>query len=530
MPSAELVSSPGESYSVEVLDALSDASRFVLVTAFASLSGLERLQRALGDVIARGGDGEIVLAVDRRGFNTSALFDALLALREAAGPRLSLGLVLESSGLLHAKALYVEGPRGPRLIVGSANLTRSAFEQNHELGVLIRDAAGDVRSAFRRFVRSIPRRELNGPDARAFLATRGLATAEPPREAAAERKEQRAALEAAFALLPEVAPLETLPEEHVRDFIWKGFLVGRGRRSLDALVLRVPLEQLYRQGDMVPPRRKALGRGSHETRTLGFAVDLVPEAEGGQLRRDARRVTLLLAKLTLNLPCFGAWMPESYWDVFLEARSQLKSADALRPERVREVAAAQRAYLLGGGLEQEVERILDSAENQEILVAGRREALGRALRERFRREIEARTPEVLMSCVQFRTARQRWAPFEQTEAPHRQVMVDVVQATLWSTYRTGDWPRASRSHAARRVAERVTERVLAGGGEADGSTALALLDAAATWEDPARPLSEVVNEYRRLIGDDLTFPAPSLEELNAPGGGSEDEATGGDEE
>jgi HKD family nuclease len=517
---ARLVTSPGDSYAREMLDALADATSFVLVTGFASVAGVEVIEQAVRRVLERGGQGRIVIAVDRQGFNAASVFQALLDLRSGHGARLSIGVVLEGSGLLHAKALFTQGPRGDRLLVGSANLTRTALGTNHELGVLLADAQQDVRRAFLQFVTSIAPRSLDGPDAQGFLISRGLLSAPPPGHA---RKAPTAGLDLSSALdrLKRLEALEIPAEEHLASWIHRGYLVGRGRRSLDALVLRLPQERLIKSGFIRAPKREVLGLASHETRSMGYGVDLIPTADAETLRRDARRVSLLLAKLTLNLPCFGLWMPESYWEVFVAAREALQSAHSLAPGRVHDLADRHRSYLYGGGLEEEVDRILARLGELEILVPGKRDALRAFLLPRFQRELELRSPDVLAACVEFRTARQRWSPFDQTETPYRQLMVDVVQATFAATYRTGDWPRRFRSHAARTVAEAIERLLTRAGGAADDDTATAILDRASTWEAPERPMADVVAEFRGLVDDELVFPPPALAELTTTSGADE---------
>ena len=209
-----LVTSPGEAYAREMLSSLADATFFVLVTAFASVAGVEVVEPAIRAVLERGGRGRIVLAVDRRGFNAGAVFEALLALKASHGERMSIGVALEDSGLLHAKALFTEGPGGDRLLVGSANLTRSALSTNHELGVFLGETPSGVRRAFLQFVTSIAPRSLDGPDARAFLEARGFLA--PSRARAPEALATAApALAAALAKLRPLEPLDVAPEEHL---------------------------------------------------------------------------------------------------------------------------------------------------------------------------------------------------------------------------------------------------------------------------------------------------------------------------
>jgi len=531
MAITRLVTSPGENYAHEILSALADATSFVLVTAFASVAGIQVVEPAIRAVLERGGHGRIVLAVDRRGFNAAAVFEALLALKASYGSRMSIGIALEDSGLLHAKAVFTQGPGGDRLLIGSANLTRSALSTNHELGVLLGETPSDVRRAFMQFVTSIAPRSLDGPDARAFLEARGFLSAsharsrEPAVTAAP-------ALAAALAKLRPLDPLEIAPEEHLAGWIHRGYLVGRGRRSLDALVLRLPQEQLVRSGFIRPARREVLGIASHETRTMGYGVDLIPTLQAESLRRDAKRISLLLAKLTLNLPCFGLWMPETYWDSFLSARDALLSVHSLATENVRDLASQHREYLASGGLEAEVDRILARLEEIGVLVAGKRQGLREALLPRFRNELALRTPDVLAACIEFRTARQRWSPYDQTEIPYRQLIVDIVQATFAATYRTGDWPRRFRSQAARQIAAGMEDRLETADRNADGETATAILDQASTWENVARPFMDVVTEFRSLIDDNLAFPQPDLDTLanSVADAGADDDGGGEDDD
>jgi len=524
----ELVASPGQGYIEALRRGLADATSFVLVTAFASQAGLDLVEPLLEQVLARGGQGRLVVAVDRRGFNATGLFESLLRLKTAHSKRLSVGVVMEDQGLLHAKALFTQSPTGDRLIVGSANLTARALGINHELGVALGGVEGNVRHAFHQFVNSIAPRSLDGEDARAFLEKRGLlerrlaATAPAP-----ARPQTTAPLAEAFGRLERLPPLDEVPEQHLAGWIRQGYLVGRGRRTLDALVLRLPQEQLVRAGYIRPPRREVIGASSHETRSMGYGVDLIPTAQAEVLRRDARRVSLLLSKMTLNLPCFGLWMPASYWDVFVAARDGLRAAHDLTPERIREVATTHRQYLLGDGLAAELDLILARLTELDILVDGRGDALRGYLLPRLQRELQLRTPDVLASCLEFRTARQTWNPHEQTEAPFRQLMVDLVQAVFAATYRTGDWPRRFRSHAARQLAVSIEDRLEEGGGEADASTATSILDWAATWESPDRPMEVVIEEFRQIIRDEVDFPPPALDDLIDTGGEDDEEEGGG---
>ena len=114
-------------------------------------------------------------------------------------------------------------------------------------------------------------------------------------------------------------------------------------------------------------------------------------------------------------------------------------------------------------------------------------------------------------------------PSASDETPLRQLLVDVIQAAFASTYRTGAWPRRFRSLAAKIVAEAIEENFISAKRPVDGEVAWELLQQAMTWEDPRRPLAEVVTEFRKLVPDELPFEPPAVEEL-ARAGTDEEEA------
>jgi HKD family nuclease len=512
MNTPRIVTSPGESYLREMTLALERASSFVLISAFATVGGVESIAPAIRGLLERGGSGRIIVAVDRQGFNTAATFEALLAMLEGHAPRLSLGIVLQGTALLHAKALYTESAEGPSLLIGSANLTKAALGTNHELGLVVDQLPGDLRKKFLLFVNSIAPRSLDGPDARTFLEQHGLVT-KPPTPKPVKPSEKSPNLAHTIARLPPCAPLEIPGEAHLSEWIQAGYLIGRGRRTLDALVLRLPQEQLVHHGFIQRAKELKLGKSSHETQSTGYGVDLIPTQHAEALRRDARRVSLLISKMSLNLPCFGMWMPKSYWEVFVAARDALANAESLSPDHVEALAETHRKDLETGGLERELDTILTRLDELKILLPGKRNDARAFLLPRLTQALALRSPRVLSACVEFRTARQCWSPYEQTDRPFRQLMGDIVQATFTSTYRTGGWPSMFRSLPAREIATAIANRLEKNGIPADAAAAISILDEASTWDDPSRPFPEVIEQLRKLIPDALEFSPPKLDDL-----------------
>ncbi len=136
---------------------IAGAEHFVVITAFATSDGIALLEPAMRKCLEAGGQGTLVLALDRQHFNAADVFRKLGRLAEQFPNKLEVRLVRERSGLLHAKAVFAKRPDGSAtLLVGSANLTERAFTHNHELGLWVNLLAQpDVSRAFQRFAQTL---------------------------------------------------------------------------------------------------------------------------------------------------------------------------------------------------------------------------------------------------------------------------------------------------------------------------------------------------------------------------------------
>ena len=144
-------------YLKQVKHDIASAEHFVLVTAFATSDGISLLEPAMRTCLDAGGQGTLVLALDRQHFNAADVFEKLANLVEAFPNKLEVRIVRERAGLLHAKAVFAKDRDGTAtLLVGSANLTERAFAQNHELGLWV-NLLGEPRvsKAFQLFVQSL---------------------------------------------------------------------------------------------------------------------------------------------------------------------------------------------------------------------------------------------------------------------------------------------------------------------------------------------------------------------------------------
>jgi HKD family nuclease len=499
---------------------IASAEYFVLITAFATSDGILLLEPAIRKCLDAGGKGTLVLALDRQHFNAADVFEKLATLMAEFPERLEVRIVRERSGLLHAKAVFAKLPDGSAtLLVGSANLTERAFTQNHELGLWV-NLLGEpeVSRAFQRFAQSLGGTRHDAGDLLRLVANLTETSLEaPPRDNPA-----KPALPPPPWPFPDPRPLDLPIQTFVGDWLRAGYIVGRGRRGLEVLVIRTPREQLEHLGLVKRNAKKRLAVATEKTVTAGYGVRLLPDVEDNRLRKDARRTSSILGKLSLNLPCFGIWMPKAYWSIFHQSVAEVRAA-GISAGAIRTAAARRRRELEGVGINREVDAIVDEMKRDRLAVPGREGELRDALLVYFQAQLAQRTPELVARATDFRTGRQALASDLDLAAITRSFFVDLVQSTLATTYRTGDWPRRFRSFVGRELAARIAKRCLRRDEDPSGVLALNLLDGTARWEDEGLKLEKVIAEVNELLGEAEDFSTVSTEELHdvdQEGGGS----------
>jgi HKD family nuclease len=485
------------------------AEHFVLVTAFATSDGIALLEPAMRKCLEAGGQGTLVLALDRLHFNAADVFKKLASLAEAFPNKLEVRIVRERAGLLHAKAVFTKLPDGAAtLLVGSANLTERAFTENHELGLWV-NLLGEpeVSRAFERFAQSLGGTRLDAAELRRlaeYVGDHGHVDPDMDRE-------QPPSTPYLFGPGSDILPPPVI-ETFVGDWLKAGSIVGRGRRGLDVLVIRTPGEHLEHCGLIEREAKKNIGVATKKTVSAGYGVWLLPDEEDERLRKDARRTWSILGKLTLNLPCFGLWMPKGYWDLFQEAAAKVQAA-GISTGTVQAAATRRRRELDGTGIEREVDKIVAELQNDRLAKAGREHDLRAELLVHFRAQLAQRTPELVARAVGFRTQRQTLASDLDLCAVARSFFADLVQATFAATYRTGVWPRRFRSFVGRELASRIAKRRLAESEKPSDAFALALLDVTGRWEDDRVGFEKVTAEVNKLIGEADDFDTVTMEEL-----------------
>ena len=503
---------------------IASAEHFVLVTAFATSDGIALLEPAMRTCLEAGGQGTLVLALDRQHFNAADVFEKLASLVEAFPNKLEVRIVRERAGLLHAKAVFAKLPDGTAtLLVGSANLTERAFTQNHELGLWV-NLLGEpeVSRAFQRFAQSLGGTRHDAADLlRLAGSLEGDRSRRSPSDSAPGPNLPPTPWPFGADPPPPPVPIETF----VGDWLQAGNIVGRGRRGLEVLVIRTPGEQLEHLGLIDRKAKKRIAAATEKTVSAGYGVRLLPDEEDERLRKDARRTWSILGKLTLNLPCFGLWMPRAYWDLFQQAAAEVQAA-GISTEAIRAAAARRRRELDGAGIEREVDAIVADLQRDGLAKPGREDDLRAELLVHFRAQLAQRTPELLARAVGFRTGRQALASDLDLRAVARSFFVDLVQSTFAATYRTGVWPRRFRSFVGRELAARIAKRCLAEGEEPSDDLALRLLDGTARWEDEGVGFETVTAEVNELLGEADDFATVTMEELlhvDQEGGGDTDD-------
>jgi HKD family nuclease len=515
----KLIASPGISYLENILQALKQAHTVTLITAFASPAGVLAISDALHELLSKqGAQASLLLGLERQGFNTNYLFEGLLTLKENFGNRLELGVVAQDRGILHAKAILAEGgPGSPRLIIGSANLTRQALGLNHELGVNICNAPPELTGRFRQFVNTLNARRLkNDHSTREWLHTLGLITSQKTDDEPKTKKLSPVFTDTLKLLdtLPKLPALIAGPEEHLANFMAQGFLVGQGRGITEALVIRLPIQEMTQQGIIRPERTKRIGKALYESQSLGYVIRLLPQETHEKVTKAARKISSLRGRLVLKLPCFGHWMPESFWNLYMVARAQLLARDELSTDFLLKQAHIQKTYLESPvGRRTEINELLANLREKAELSSKEEEKARGFVDEHLNRQLSLRSPETMLQALKFRTGRQRWAPFEQTETPYRQLMADLLYSVLGGSLRTGDWPRRFTSFPARQLAEDLARGLENLDLKPGSSAAMQLLCLADAWEWNQDPFDHAVDQFRKLIPDDLEFEPPSLATL-----------------
>lgn len=149
---------------------LAHATHLIFIVAFAKFSGWKLIEKAVAERAGKGLEATFVIGLD---FYQSepAVLRAIRRLQTkaiAAGGSIEVYMGRERSGhTLHPKVYWLKGDRRQALIIGSANMTRGGFADNHELSALLSGSAAkqqawlgkwiDERAKARDIVKATPK-------------------------------------------------------------------------------------------------------------------------------------------------------------------------------------------------------------------------------------------------------------------------------------------------------------------------------------------------------------------------------------
>ena len=193
---ALLLANGDEGHAEELKRHLAHATNLICIVAFAKSSGWKLIEKAVAERAAKGLKATFVIGLD---FYQSepAVLRAIRRLETkaaTAGGSIEVYMGRERSRhTLHPKVYWIKGARRQALIVGSANMTRGGFADNHEMSALLsgsaarhqawlekwigeRAKAGDIVKATPKLIRAYEKRRdiyqttMKSAESRAFRA------------------------------------------------------------------------------------------------------------------------------------------------------------------------------------------------------------------------------------------------------------------------------------------------------------------------------------------------------------------------
>ncbi len=193
---ALLLGNGDEGHAGELRRHLAHATHLICIVAFAKSSGWKLIETVVAERAAKGLKATFVIGLDFYQSEPAVLraIRRLHAKAAAAGGSIEVYIGRERSRhTLHPKVYWLKSARRQALIVGSANMTRGGFADNHEMSSLLsglaarqeawlrkwideRDKAGDIVKATPKLIkayekrRDIYRTTMKSAESRAFRA------------------------------------------------------------------------------------------------------------------------------------------------------------------------------------------------------------------------------------------------------------------------------------------------------------------------------------------------------------------------
>lgn len=321
MPTSRIVTNDNAGHLEAVRTALHDASEILIISGYATLPGFEHIRSDVKSCLATGGKVTLVLGLDRAGVTSADLVDTLGRLLRRYADRLTVTLVFEQprQEFLHAKVYWGErrGAMDANVIVGSTNLTASAFDLNYELSLADQGNLRLHKKKLLEFVSNLRnQRQLTAQGAaklakemRAFsqVRTRGESgVVETPTEIGRNRQETLS------RILERVIPHEHEPTENCRDwatdFVNEGILIVNDA-NLDDMTVPTGLSSFYEKGILPKTLHSTAGTAELRQSAPTARISLLPATLSRRITAMQRKAGRRLTKSGFKTP-FGVWVPK----------------------------------------------------------------------------------------------------------------------------------------------------------------------------------------------------------------------------
>ena len=320
MPTSEIVTNANDGHITAVRTALKGASRIIIVSGYATLPGFNVIRPDVKQCLSKGGKATLVLGVDRTGITSADLIDSLGKLLRRYKKQLSIYLVFEQPGreFLHAKVYWGEqgSPTSAHLVVGSANLTKPAFQTNYEMSLA---DTGNLRRHQQQLVRFVnnlrDRRRLTAKRARKLAKEmRAASPTRVPRKMVGDENTSKSGRDRTKALKNVLASTTELMCETEENWIaWATDFVNEGTfmvsdADLDNMTITTGLNYFYEKGILPAVSQRTAGTAQIRQPAPSARIPVLPRYLSQKVKTIQQKVGRRLTNHGFKTP-FGVWVP-----------------------------------------------------------------------------------------------------------------------------------------------------------------------------------------------------------------------------
>ena len=322
MSTSQIVTNHDAGHLKAVRTALHGASEIIIISGYATLPGFQFIETEIKNCLATGGKVKLVLGLDRTGVTSADLVNALGRLLHSFPDHFTVTLIFEQSRqeFLHAKVYWGErhGATDATVVVGSTNLTASAFHINYELSIVDQGNLRHHKKKLLEFIASLRNQKQLTPRGAKRLAQemrnfsqvrtqRNTDEAEAPTGIARNRQETLS------QILNTVNAPEYEPAEHWRDwaneFVNEGILIVSDS-DLDDMTVTTGLSSFYEKGILPKILHSTAGTAELRQSAPTARISLLPTTLSRRITAVQRKAGRRLTKNGFKTP-FGVWIPKA---------------------------------------------------------------------------------------------------------------------------------------------------------------------------------------------------------------------------